>query len=151
MLFDVRLKMKILLQLSYPAFVLLSACAPITDSAVGISKAEMVALKENYYWKEDYAPPTFGPGELEALMDRSADPTLDGEYAEGQSSAVAVALATVGDERFATTLATRSREVQVAVIRSVSYMWTHYRLDHPQTQVIASQIEGEQAAPSNGG
>lgn len=140
--------MKIILQLSYPAFVLLSSCAPITDKAAGISKAEMAALKENYYWKEDYAPLTFGPGGLEALMDRSADPTLDGEYAEGQWSVVAAALATVGDERFANTLATRSREVQVAVIGSVRYMWTHYQLHHPQTQAIASGIEG---APSNGG
>jgi hypothetical protein len=137
--------MKSLLQLFIPAFVVLSSCAPITDRAIGISKAEMAALKVNHYWKEDYKPPTFGPGELEALMDRSTDPTLDGEYGEVQSSDVAVALATVGDERFAKALTTRSREVQVAVIRSVSYMWIDYRLHYPQTQAIASEIEGEQA------
>ena len=79
---------------------------------LGISNAEMNALTENFYWKQEYEIPTYGQGELEKLMDRSADPTLDGEYSEGQTTAILVALATVGDERFAETLATRSHEVQ---------------------------------------
>lgn len=143
--------MKSQLQFSFLTFVLLSSCTSITDRAIGISSAEMAALKENYYWKDEYKSPTFGSGELEALMDRSADPTLDGEYAEGQSSDVAVALATVGDEHFSATLVTRSREVQVAVIRDLRYMWTHYGLHHPKTQAIAKRIENKQADSSNGG
>lgn len=128
---------------------MLSSCASVTDGGVGISKAEMHALRENYYWEEDNIPPRFGPGELERRMDRSADPSLDGERAEGQSSAVAVALATVGDERFSATLATRSQEVQAAVIGDVRYMWTHYRLHHPKTQAIAARIESEQDVHGN--
>jgi hypothetical protein len=141
--------MKTILQLTIPSLVLLSSCATTTDGASGISKAEMSALKENYYWEEGDIPPSYGPGELERRMDRSADPSLDGERAEGQSSAVAVALATVGDERFSTTLATRSLEVQAAVIGDVRYMWTHYGLHHPKTQAIATKIEGEQDVHGN--
>ena len=135
--------MKSILQLTTPLVVLLSSCAQMTDGSSGISKAEMNALKENYYWEEGDIPPSFGPGELERRMDRSADPSLDGERAEGQSSAVAAALATVGDERFSATLATRSREVQAAVIGDVRYMWTHYGLHHPKTQAIATKLESE--------
>jgi hypothetical protein len=122
------------------------------DGAVGISKAEMKALTENFYWEREYEVPTYGPGELEKLMDRSADPTLDGEYAEGQTTAILVALANVGDKRFAATLATRSHEVQVAVLGSCRFMWRTYPLSHPKTQAIAAKIqECEQVGTSNGG
>jgi hypothetical protein len=143
--------MKSLLLVILFALTFLPSCAPIKDAAAGISKAEMKALTENFYWKQEYEIPTYGPGELEKLMDRSADPTLDGEYAEGQTTAILVALATVGDERFAATLATRSHEVQVAVLGSCRFMWRTYPLDHPKTQAIAEKFQGEQDATSNGG
>ena len=124
------------------ALTCLPSCAPIKDGAAGVSNAEMRALTENFYWKQEYEVPTYGPGELAKLMDRSADPTLDGEYAEGQTTAILVALATVGDERFAATLATRSHEVQISVLGSCSFMWRTYPIDHPKTQAIAAKIEG---------
>ncbi len=148
MAFVVRLQnMKPWFTTALPAFALLTSCASTTDGAKGINKREMHALEENYYWKSGYSPPQFAKGDLERLMDRSADPTLDGEYAEGQASSVAVALATVGDEHFASTLATRSEEAQSAVIGDVSYMWRHYNLRYPMTQAIASSIQqGEQGS-----
>ncbi len=137
--------MKLSLFGAFPAIILLGSCASIPDAAKGINDSEMRALERTYYWKAEYDPPTFSERELQSLMDRSADPSLDGEYAEGQSSAVAVALATVGDKYFATVLATRSAEVQSAVIGNVRYMWTHYKLQYPMTQAIAAGIEqGEQ-------
>ena len=133
-----------------PSLTVLSSCASIKDGAPGISNAEMNALTENFYWKQEYEIPTYGQGELEKLMDRSADPTLDGEYSEGQTTAILVALATVGDERFAETLATRSHEVQGAVLRSCRFMWRTYPLDHPKAQAIAAEIqEGEQDVHGN--
>jgi hypothetical protein len=143
--------MKSFLLVIFLTLTFLSSCALNQDAAAGISNAEMNALTENFYWKEDYEVPSYAPGELEKRMDRSADPTLDGEYAEGQTTAILVALATVGDEHFAATLATRSHEVQVAVLRSCSFMWRTYPLDHPKTQAIAAKIQGEQDATSNGG
>lgn len=121
---------------------LLPACAPtIKDAAPGISPAEMHALKESYYWGEHHSPRSFGPGDLEKLMDRSADPTLDGERAEGQTTALAVALTSVGDETFSTLLASRSLEVQASVTRGLfANLWTHYKLHYPKTQAIAASI-----------
>jgi hypothetical protein len=78
-------------------------------------------------------------------MDRSADSSLDGERSEGHSSAVAAALATVGDDRFSAALMTRRGAVQVAVIKKVQYLWTHYELSYPKTQAISTkQKEVEQ-------
>lgn len=138
--------MKIPLHLTILPLVLLPSCASLKDGASGINEAEMHALEENYYWKETYKTPSFAPGELEQLMDSSADPSLDGERAEGQSSAVAVALASVGDERFSAALATRTPEVRAAVANDVRYLWTHYKLRHPKTQAIAAGTEREPVA-----
>ena len=120
---------------------MLCSCGTESDAAAGISSREMRALETTYYWKPEDTPPKYAAGELETLMDRSTDPTLDGEYAEGQASALAVALATVGDELFAKTLATRNRDVQAAVIRYIDYMWTHYKLRYPRTQAIARKCK----------
>jgi hypothetical protein len=59
-----------------PIIALLCSCASIPDEAAGINKAEMRALKENYYWEQKNDPPRFGPGELAALLNRSANPWL---------------------------------------------------------------------------
>jgi hypothetical protein len=138
----IHILMKLLRFLVLLPLAVLPACAPsIRDSAAGISPAEMEALKKSYYWEEQLAPPTFGPRELEKRMDRSADPMLDGEYAEGQTTALAVALTSVGDDTFATVLATRSPEVQASVTRSLlRCLWTDYKLHYPKTQAIAASI-----------
>ena len=139
--YNVVQKMKTLILAVILIAMTLSSCVMRTDSKVGVNSSEMLALKETYYWEDRYDLPTFKTGELEALMDRSADPSLDGEHAEGQSSAVAVALVTVGDQRFAIALMSRSTDVQNAVIGDVEYMWMHYGLDYPKTQAIKEKIK----------
>jgi hypothetical protein len=137
--------MKIAIPAAILVAPLLFSCASNTDKAAGINSCELRALKETYYWEDRYDPPTFKQGELVALMDRSADSSLDGERSERQASAVAAALATVGDEHFAMTLKSRIPEVQRAVISNIRYMWTHYRLSYPMTQAIdETKKQGEQ-------
>ena len=121
--------------------VLFAGCATVRDSSPGVSKRELAALVHSYYWQPYFVVPTFTDGELAALMDRSGDPSLDGEYAEAQMSAVAVALVTAGDDRFANILKQRSPEVQRAVILHVRYLWTHNHLSYPLTMALAKTME----------
>jgi hypothetical protein len=106
------------------------------DAQPGMSHRETQALVETYYWQRHSPTPSYSDLQLDALLARSADPTLDGERGEEQASAVAVALTVVGDQRFAQALSHQSRAVRKAVARDISSLWTHYRLDYPQTQAL---------------
>jgi len=118
-------------------FSVLCSCGSQSDASAGISTREMRVLQESWGWLPEYTPPKYSVAELETLMDRSSDPTLDGEYAEGQCAALSVALASEGDDCFAKVLMTRNSDVQAAVIRRVDYLWNHYKLRYPHTQAIA--------------
>ena len=105
-------------------------------AAVGMSHRETEALIKTYYWQRRFPTPSYSDDALDALLTASADPTLDGERAEGQASSVAVALAVVGDQRFALSLSRQPDSVRHRVGQWISYLWTHYRLHYPQTQAL---------------
>jgi hypothetical protein len=115
------------------------SCTTIPDSAPGINQAENAALISTYYWKPEFGVPVHDRGSLAALMDKSVDPELDGERAEGHSSSLVMALASTGDDFFASVLESRSEEVQKSVECFVSSAWTFNKLNYPRTQAIYSQ------------
>lgn len=102
----------------------------------GISHREAGVLTKYYYWRPPYPVPSYTEEALDALLFRSADPTLDGEYAEGQMSTVVIALAVIGDEKFAAALSRQSPEVLRAVSHDISYLWTKFELSYPRTQAL---------------
>ena len=119
-------------------FALNVGCASLqpADSQPGLNGRERHALTESFYWLPNQPTPTYHPEQLDALLSRSTDPTLDGGRAEMQASVVALALAAVGDELFAAALERQSVEVRQAVAREISHLWTHYRLRYPRTQAM---------------
>ena len=131
------------LRMLVPATIALFACAacagvsPSTDARPGLSARERHALAESFHWRPEQPTPRYDSAHLDALLRRSADLTLDGERAEAQTSALALALATVGDEAFSAALARQSEAVRQAVAHSgIAYLRTHYRLLYPRTQAI---------------
>ena len=123
---------------SIAAAFMLQGCSTFDPPAarLGVSEREARALAENYYWQRRFPMSTYSDDALDAVLAHSADPTLDGERAEGQASAVAVALTVVGDQRFAAALSRQSPTVRHAVSRDISYLWTHDQLHYPQTQAL---------------
>ena len=111
------------------------------DAAPGVSKAEAKALVATYYVNHDFESPVFNKKSLAALMDRSVNFELDGELAEGQASALILALASSGDEFFASVLESRSGTVRAAVERSISSAWNYNGLNYPKTEAICSESE----------
>ena len=101
-----------------------------------MSRRETEALAKTFYWKPEFPTPSYSENALDALLASSADPTLDGESAELQSSAVAVALAVVGDERFALSLSRQTKSVRDAVARDISPLWMCYGLNYPRAQSL---------------
>ena len=105
-------------------------------AAPGISPDEMQVLVSVYYWRRDLHAPKYTSEQLDLLLRASADPTLDGERAESQASRVAVALASVGDDRFSRALSRQPAGVKRAVARELHYMWTRYQMHYPKTQRV---------------
>ena len=93
-------------------------------------------LVSDYYWHAGTPPPRYTSEQLDALLRRSADPTLDGGNAEQQASRVAVALAAVGDDQFSQILAYQHPNVKRAVAREVRYLWTNHGLHYPKTEAL---------------
>ena len=122
------------------ALFALAACAGLsssTDALPGLSARERHALAETFYWRPEQPTPRYDFVRLDALLRRSTDPTLDGERAKEQTSALALALAAAGDEAFSAALARQSEAVRRAVARSgIAYLWTYYGLLYPRTQAI---------------
>ena len=115
---------------------IMSSCATIPDSDPGINQKEMKALTSSYYWKEELSTPKYTKQSLAELMDRSVEPDLDGEKAEGYSSALILALAESGDDLFASVLTTRTRIVQSSIRPFISTAWTWSKLEYPITRAI---------------
>src|ERR1700745_1699101 len=82
----------------------LAACARRDAACPRVSDQEMQVLVSDYYWQRDLPMPRYTSEQLDELLRASADPRLDGERAESQASRVAVALVSVGDERFSQAL-----------------------------------------------
>ena len=116
--------------------VMLAACGTYSAAAPGISPDEARALVAGYYWQPRAQPSSYTPEHLDALLRRSGDPALDGEYAEAQASRLAVALASVGDKKFAEALSSQSTEVKRMVGLFISPLWTRYGLHYPRTQAV---------------
>ncbi|HEU5245750.1 MAG TPA: hypothetical protein VFU09_01535 [Candidatus Udaeobacter sp.] len=102
-------------------------------AASGISAEEMHVLVGNYYWKRDLSAPSYTSAQPDMLLRASANPTLDGERAEAQTSRLAVALACVGDEKFAEALSRQSDRVKHMVAFFISTLWTRFDLRYPRT------------------
>ena len=110
---------------------------PTDDPAApDISPDEMQVLISVYYWQRDLPTPKYTSEQLDRLLRASADPTLDGERAESQASRVAVAVASVGDDRFSQALSRQPASVKRAVARDIHYMWTRYHMHYPKTERV---------------
>jgi hypothetical protein len=118
------------------AQIMLSACSTYSTAAPDISPNEMRVLVAQYYWQPDRKPFTYTSEQLDRLLRRSADPTLDGEYAEAQTASVVWALVFVGDERFSQAVAREPDEVKRAVARDVENLWRRHGLHYPKTQRV---------------
>jgi len=105
-------------------------------AAPGISPKEMQVLISVYYWQRDMPAPKYTSEELDRLLRASADPTLDGERAESQASRVAVALASVGDDRFSQALSRQLASVKRGVAREIRYLRTNHGLYYPKTEAL---------------
>jgi len=116
--------------------IMLAACSTYSATAPGISPNEMRVLVAEYYWQPERKPFTYTPEQLDRLLRRSADPSLDGEYAEGQTASVVWALVFVGDDRFSHAVAREPEEVKRAVARDVSDLWRRHGLRYPKTQRV---------------
>jgi len=92
--------------------IMLAACSTYSPAAPGISPNEMRVLVAEYYWQPDRKPFTYTPEQLDRLLRRSADPSLDGEYAEGQTASVVWALVFVGDPARAQDLPRGARDLE---------------------------------------
>ena len=116
----------------------LTSCSTldVPASRPGMSHRETETLIKTYYWQRKFPVPSYTDEALDALLAASADPTLDGERAEVQASAVAVALTVVGDQRFAHSLSQQPATVRHRVGAWISDLWTHHQLRYPQTQAL---------------
>ena len=112
------------------------ACSSVPDAAPQLNEAERKALQQTYYWTSTEGHSSHTDESLAKLMDKSTDPGLDGEYATGHSSALVLALADLGDHKFATILRTRSSEVRESVGYFISSAWEYNRLEYPETMAI---------------
>ena len=114
----------------------LVSCTTYTDAGPRISQAERHVLVTDYYWRPDAPPRAYTEAQLDALLRASADPTLDGEDAEAQTSRVVLALASVGDEAFAQSVANQPESVRRVIARDVAPLWRRYGLHYPRTQSV---------------
>lgn len=79
--------------------------------------------------------PSYSDAALKQLFRRSLQP-LDGEEAGTYATVLAIALADVGDERFARVLQEMPVAVRRAVARRVEWMWQSAGLDYPRTRAV---------------
>ena len=113
-----------------------SGCATQDVAAPGISSKEMNVLVSNYYYQVVPHEQRYTSEQLNELFRASDNPTLDGEAAELQTARVAIALASVGDERFSQALSHHSASIKRAVARHIQHMWTLYHLHYPKTERV---------------
>src|SRR5262245_37885766 len=116
--------------------VVVAGCATHDAAAPGISSQEMRVLVSDYYWQPNMPAPRYTSNQLDALLRASADPTLDGERSEAQTSRLVVALASVGDERFAEALSLQSVRVKHMVAFFISVLWKRDGLHYPRTEAV---------------
>ena len=103
----------------------------------GFSRREIHALVKTYDWKSDDPDDparSYSDHELSELLNGLVYPSPEGEFAP--AAPVAVALAAVGDERFALALSKQPRAVQRDVFEIISCLWTYYGLRYPKTQKL---------------
>lgn len=108
-------------------------------SRPGISRREAQVLRHSYVWFGQLPSgksPHYTGEELASLFAESADPTLAGERAESHTYALALALAAVGDDRFATALSRQPTAIQQPVLRDVSPLWLKGGLHYPRTEAL---------------
>ncbi|MGC4017234.1 MAG: hypothetical protein QM755_22380 [Luteolibacter sp.] len=126
-----------MISVSMAAMALTGCGLSSKDSSRLINAHEAKALTEEFYWrKSDPRVDHISDEELTKIIIRAADPTLDGERAELSISAAAVALASVGDKRFARVLSIQPPTVIAATTDGISSLWTRYKLSYPETQKL---------------
>jgi hypothetical protein len=109
-------------------------------AARGISPQEASILAQYFSYSPEYALPFYTREQLDQRLRKSADPTLDGKYAAAQTSSIAIALASVGDDRFAEVLSREPDDVQRAVYREISPLWTDFGLRYPKTEALLDKV-----------
>lgn len=129
----------------FSASILLSgalvSCGTVPSAAPSISGPEAKALKGSFYWSRAQGPLTLGKEELSRLMSRSTIERLQyGEDGESHASALALALATLGDQDFSEVLSVQTPQVQRIVTRNIDGLWKRYGLSYPLTQGIESKV-----------
>lgn len=131
---------RLLFSVMMVACALLGGCAFDTpESRPGVSRREAKALGDSYGWLGNL--PLTNPGEytddsLVSLFAESTNPALDGDRAESHASALMVALAASGDDRFAAVLSRQPAAVRSAVLRDVSPLWADQHLRYPRTEAL---------------
>jgi len=117
---------------------ILSACVTSgpPDARPGLNDREMHALEETYYWQPEFGVPSYSDSALSQLLAGTADNTQNGERSEEHASDIALALASVGDDRFSASLSKQSKYDQKAISREIAYLWTGYGLRYPKTQKL---------------
>jgi hypothetical protein len=116
--------------------VAVASCATYDTAAPGITAEEMSVLVSEYCWQPNAQPPHYTSEGLDALLRASADPTLDGARSEAQTSRLAVALAAVGDQRFAEALSQQSYRVKHMVAFFISDLWKRHGFHYPRTEAV---------------
>lgn len=102
----------------------------------GINSEEKAAIKVTF-GREDTDFETLWNNEgLAQLMQEALDPQRTGKPGEHKTSTLAIALASVGDERFSRVLAKQKPEVIKRVGFAVSPLWTKQHLSYPLTRKL---------------
>lgn len=117
-------------------------CTTVDSDAAarGISPQEARVLAQYFYYSPKYATPFYTREQLALRLHKSADTTLDGESPQAQMSSVAIALASAGDDHFADVLSRESDDVQRAVYRDISPLWTDFGLRYPKTEALLNRF-----------
>ena len=119
----------------------MAGCASIApDAAPGLNSREQEELARSYYWTFGSEVSEYSDEDLVALMEGALRPGMDGAVSEGYMSSLMVALAAVGDLRFAQILAQRSPLVQRKVARYVESAWSFSGLTYPHTRELCERV-----------
>jgi hypothetical protein len=112
----------------------------IPASAPGIQPTEQAVLVRDFYWQPKEMERTISDAQIHELFAKAGNDDLDGENAEGLTSALAFAIASTGDQHFSELLARESQETQRRVIREIRCLWEADSLSYPHTEEIERKL-----------
>lgn len=127
-------------------FIIASCAGTNAPRQPGVSKKEAAILGKGYYFGEGFRYPSaaeISDHQISEAIRKSADTSLDGEYAEAHSSRLVLLLAASGDERFAKLLSLEESSTRAATGRYVSSLWDFYGLHYPVTEHVLAVAKCE--------